>query len=415
MNYGKIRASWAKVGSDADPYNLNLIYNLSNRPYTGFPVGYINNNLRPNPDLRPTMTTSTEYGIETKYFNNRLTLDVTYYSQVSSNQIMNLPTSATTGYSNTLINAGKILNRGVEVVVNSRPVVRGDFAWDLNLNFARNKNTILELFNDGHTNIPTVELAPSPWCVMSNVQAVVGEKFAAIKGQDFKRSPSGEVIIGENGFPLFGGSDWITYGYGTWDWTGGMYNRFGYKNFSIHAIIDIKAGADMFSMTDQSNFRWGRSIHTLEGRDGWYASEEKRIAAGKLPSEWTATGGYLAKGVIEKTDENGNKTYVPNDIYVNPETYWDWITLQMPGQFVYDNSYSKIREIVISYNLPKRWISSFADELSFSVIARNPFIIFKNVPNIDPESTYNNSFAHGLEYGSLPSRKSFGFNLFMKF
>lgn len=113
--------------------------------------------------------------------------------------------------------------------------------------------------------------------------------------------------------------------------------------------------------------------------------------------------------------DNGDGTYRPNDIYVDPQTYWLEVSRNAPGLFVYDNSYVKCREITLSYNFPQSWLGRIIKGGSVSFVARNPFIVWKNIPNIDPDSNYNNSSGMGLEYGSLPSRRSYGLNLYLKF
>ena len=119
----------------------------------------------------------------------------------------------------------------------------------------------------------------------------------------------------------------------------------------------------------------------------------------------------MAPGVID----NGDGTYRPNDIYINPEDYWMSVCRNAPAMFIYDNSYVKCREITLSYRLPETWLKKVVKGITLSFVARNPFIVWKNVPNIDPDSNYNNTTGMGLEYGSLPSRRSYGFNVNVKF
>ena len=168
-------------------------------------------------------------------------------------------------------------------------------------------------------------------------------------------------------------------------------------------------------MSARSSYSTGKDKATLAGRDEWYESEERRLEAGLSEVQWAATGGYMADGVIEITNADGTVSYTPNNIFVNPEIYWRHVTTQTPVMFIYDNTYVKVREITVGYQLPKRWLKKVVSDLSVSFVARNPFIIYKNVPNIDPDSNYNNGSGMGLEYGSLPSRKSSGFNINLKF
>ena len=166
-------------------------------------------------------------------------------------------------------------------------------------------------------------------------------------------------------------------------------------------------------MSMNSAYKTGKAKQTLAGRDEWYASEEAREAAGMTDEQWRAAGnakGFVAPGVID----NGDGTYRPNDIAVNPETYWKAIANNVQSAFVYDNSYVKCREITFGYTFPESLLGKWVKGLNVSFVARNPFIVWKNIPNIDPDSSYNTS-GLGLEYGSLPSRKSYGINVNVKF
>ena len=408
INYGKFRASWAKVGSDTDPYQLALNYSTGKYSYSGFTIGMINNNTQPNKDLKPTMTTSYELGLEMKFFHNRLSLDVTYYNQTSRDQIINLASSSTSGYQYRLINAGEIQNKGIEVALNGRALQIKDFAWDFGINFSKNSNKVKSLTE----GMDYFEIEKAMWCNVS-VGAEVGKNFGSIIGHDFKRNDNGDILINpETGLPLYDETT-RTLGNSSWDWTGGFYHTLSYKNFRLSAAFDVKVGADIFSMSMRSAYQTGKAPETLEGREAWYTSEEKRMAAGMTIEEWRAAGkcdGFYAPGVID----NGDGTYRQNNIAIDPQTYWESVSRNAPSMFIYDNSYVKCREITFGYTFPEKMLGKFVKGLNVSFVARNPFIIWKNIPNIDPDSGYNTS-GMGLEYGSLPSRRSYGINVNMKF
>ena len=408
INYGKFRASWAKVGSDTDPYQLALNYTTGKYSYPGYTIGMINNTTQPNKDLKPTMTNSFELGLEMKFFNNRLSLDVTYYNQRSKDQIIGLASSSTSGYDYRLINAGEIKNEGIEIALNGRIMQHKDFAWDAGLNFSKNTNKVLNLV-DG---MDYFEIEKARWCNVT-VGAEVGKNYGSILGPDFVRNEMGQVVIDpENGLPKVD-SKLRTLGNASWDWTGGFYTTFTYKNFRLSAGFDVKVGADLFSMSMRSAFISGKAQETVAGREEWYRSEERRMEAGMTQSEWRASGnceGYIVPGVID----NGDGTYRENNIPVNPQDYWTHAGNYAPSTFIYDNSYIKCREITFGYTFPEKWLGKFVKSLSVSFVARNPFTIWKNIPNIDPDSGYNTS-GMGLEYGSLPSRRSYGFNVNVKF
>lgn len=408
MPYGKLRMSWAQVGSDTDPYQLGLVYTKSKYTYPGYTIGYISNSTIPNKDLKPTKTNSFEIGLETKFLRNRIGLDVTYYTQKSRNQIMGMATSWTSGYTYRLINAGEIDNKGIEITLNTRPIQSKDFSWDLNFNFSKNSNKVVRLV-DG---MDMFELEKATWLDVQ-VAAKVGENFGSIVGPDFKRNAAGQVLIDPStGLPEYDKSNHVL-GNASWDWTGGVTTTLSYKNLSLNAIFDVKVGADLYSMSERAAYESGKAKATLQGRDEWYRSEEQREAAGiaKGAANWKPTGGFVAPGVID----NGDGTYRPNDIFINPEDYWMSVCRNAPSMFIYDNSYIKCRELTLTYQVPATWLHNWIKGLSVSFVARNPFIVWKNIPDIDPDSNYNNTTGMGLEYGSLPSRKSYGFNVNIKF
>lgn len=414
LPYGKIRASAAQVGSDTDPYRLSLQYAMIDKAYGNYPLGAIYSSNVPNPNLKPTRTNSAEFGLELRLLKSRIGFDFTYYTQNSKDQIMRLNTSIASGYNAKIVNAGDIENKGVEIVLNTRPIELNDFSWDLNFNFSKNTNKVKKLAS----GLDRFTLSEAAWLNVT-VDAVVGENYGAIMGKDFLRNDNGDIIINAStGLPEV--SDQVSVlGNATWDWTGGINTNLKYKNFSLSAIFDIKVGADLYSMSARSFINTGKSKETLEGRDGWYRSEEQRLEAGMSATDWAAankvSGGYIAKGVVETIDGNGDKVYVENTKYVDPEKYWDHISRTAPAAFVYDNSYVKVREITLSYRFPKKLIQKWVDDMSVSFVSRNPFIIYKNIDNIDPDSNYNNSTGMGLEFGSLPSRRSFGVNINVKF
>lgn len=408
FSFGKVRTSWAKVGSDTDPYQLALNYATGKYSYPGFTIGMINNYTQPNSDLKPTMTSSYELGAELKFFNGRLGIDLTYYNQTSKDQIISLASSASSGYQSRLINAGKIQNKGIELAINGRVLQIKDFAWDAGFNFSKNSNKVLELVE----GMDFFQLADASWAGVS-VGAEVGKDYGSILGTDFKRNENGDILIDKNtGLPLYD-ENLKTLGNSTWDWTGGFYSTFTYKNFHLYAAFDIKMGADLYSFSMRSAYLTGKATGTLPGREEWYRSEEARKAAGMTEEQWRAAGkceGLIVDGVVD----NGDGTYSKNTYAVNPQNYWKSVAEKAPALFIYDNSYIKCREITFGYTFPSSMLGKFVKSLSLSFVARNPFIVWKNIPNIDPDSNYNTS-GMGLEYGSLPSRRSYGFNINVKF
>ena len=406
LPYGKIRLSWAEVGSDTDPYQLGLRYTKSQFGYPGYSIGSIYGNLVPNPDLKPTRTRSVEAGFETKWCNQRISLDFTFYHQKSRDQIIAMATSPASGYDYRLINAGDILNQGFEITFGARLVQAKDFTWDLGINWSKNTNKVLSLV-EGTTEL---ELAKATWCNVY-VSAREGEEYGAICGPALARNEEGRVIVdAKTGLPTFTTENKVL-GNAQWKWTGGLSTTLRYKMVSLTALFDVKVGADIFSMSERSAYETGKAKETLVGRAEWYASEEARRAAG-VTSGWVATGGYLVDGVYMGDDGQWHE----NDIYINPEDYWYEVSRKSPELFIYDNSYIKCRELTLSLDFPKNWLDKkgIVKHVGISFVARNPFIVWKNIKDIDPDAQYNTS-GLGLEYGSLPSRRSYGLNFNIKF
>lgn len=423
LSFGKLRMSAAEVGSDTDPYRLNLYYGLNDRPFAGQSVGGISTMVNPNPilpyaDLKPTRTRSIEFGTELRFFKNRLQVDFTYYNQNSRDQINVVPVVPSAGFTQRVANGGVINNRGVELLISGTPVSNRNFNWDLSFNFAHNKNIVKSLAND----LPFLVLSEARWLGVS-VVAMPGAPYGAILGYDFQRDEAGNVILDPTSLSPVPSDERKALGKGTWDWTGGIINSFSYKNFTLNATIDIKVGADLFSMTNLYAVLRGSDISTLEGRQEWIRSEELRNAAGKTIQEWEAMGnvaGYVPKGVVQTgVDNQGKPVYTANTRAVDPGVYWGRFYSDDRGiltPFLFDASYVKLRELSLTYTVPKTPLAKIGiSNASISIVSRNPFIIHKSVPNVDPDSNYNNGNGQGFEYGSLPSRKSWGINLNFRF
>ncbi|MDR2293545.1 MAG: SusC/RagA family TonB-linked outer membrane protein [Prevotellaceae bacterium] len=408
FSFGKFRTSWAKVGGDTDPYQLNLTYGLRSFTFDGNSLGEISSTTIPNRELKPTSTYSYEFGLDLRFFKGRINFDMSYYNQTTKDQILNLPITGTTGYTSAMVNAGEISNWGIELSLSSTPVKTKSFTWNTAINLAKNVNKVVSL----HPQVKNYELAQARWA-QAAIYASEGEAYGAIVGRKFARDPDGNVIF-RNGLPTYT-SDLHVLGNGNHDFTLGFSNSISYKGFSLSILFDMKWGADIYSMTALFSHLNGTSEETLEGRKEWYESEELRKSQNILPENWTPTGGYVGKGVKNiGTDDAPN--YVPNDVPINPQSYWANIYENTPEPYIYDASYIKLRELTLSYQIPANWLKKLAvRDISVSIFARNLWTIYSNLKNIDPESNYNNGNGQGFEYGSLPSRRTYGIGLNFKF
>jgi len=409
LSFGKVRASWAEVGGDTDPYQLSLTYGLKTFSLLGKPLGEIANTSVPNLQLKPTRTYSYEFGTDLRFLQNRIQLDLTYYSKKTTDQILPLIIPATSGYNTAIINAGEITNKGVELMLKGSIIASPRFSWDIIGNFARNINQVVKL----HEQVKEYTLANARWAGAA-VMAQEGETFGTIVGKKLLRDPNGNVIHTAAGLPMFGSEQEIL-GKGTYDWTSGITNVIAYKGFRLSALVDMKVGADVYSMSSAIAHTNGSSTETLEGRAGWYTSEEARLAAGVSPADWQPTGGYVGQGVVNVGTAE-NPVYETNTAFVNPQSYWGTFLSNSPEPFIYDATYAKLRELTFGYTFPSALFSKTPIQgASISFVGRNLFILYSNLPNIDPESSYNNGNGQGLEYGSIPSRRSFGVNFSVRF
>ncbi|MEA3503913.1 MAG: SusC/RagA family TonB-linked outer membrane protein [Bacteroidota bacterium] len=414
FTYGKIRATIAQVGSDTDPYRLTKTYiqDGNQGTFNGAPMVHVLNTM-PLSELKPEITTSKELGADLRFFTGRLSCDFTYYFNRTKNQILAANISQASGSQNAIINSGSMKNSGVEFQISAMPIKKKELQWNIGFNYAKNYSEVEELA-DGVDNYLLLE----QWRL--SIEARPGHAFGDIVGYGIKRDENGNKIVKPNGMYLRndeysdGNGNYVRTGETkvlgniTPDWIGGVSSRLQYKNFSLNFHVDIRIGGEMFAGTNMYGYGYsGNYVQTLEGREGWYASEEARIAAGVSSTNWSPTGGYVAAGVLEDGTENST--------YLNPEKYWsqfsDWNN-EIHEPFIYDASYVKLRELTISYRIPEKVAKKMhLQACKVSVVGNNLWLIYSGVPNIDPESAYSNGNGQGYEIFSYPIRRSFGINV----
>ena len=418
LSFAKIRASVAEVGNDSDPYQLLLTYGLEAFQPSGASIGGVFNTTIPNPELKPTRTKSFEVGTDLRFINNRIGLELTYYTSQSRDQINYIDVPTSTGFAKKILNAGTVSNKGIEILLSGKVIATKNITWNVSVNAAQNKN-IVESLAEG---VSYLTLSDARWLGLSII-AKPGLPYGSIMGYDYQRTSDGKIILDPTTLSPMVTEDRVVLGKGTWNWTGGINNSFRYKSFTLNAIVDIKQGASLFSMTNLFAVIRGQQDITLAGRKEWIQSEEERQAAGQTLAQWTSSGmikGYVPQGVSQTgLDANGKPIYSTNTKPVDPNIYWSLFYGDNKGvatPFIYDATYIKMREITLSYRLPDNISKKIrAQDISISFVSRNPFIIHKNVPNVDPDSNYNNGNGQGFEYGSLPGRRSWGVNLNIKF
>lgn len=422
ISFLKIRASYAEVGGDADPYQLRNTYSLTGLSHMGIPLAEISGNQISNPNLRPERTKSIELGTDVRLFDGRLGLDFAYYTTTTDDLIFNAPVGETTGYRSAIVNSGQLKNTGVELLITSTPLkLPNGLEWNLSVNFAKNKTTVESL----HPDIPVITIADARWAGVKII-AEEGSEFGLITGRGFLRDDNGEIVHGADGMPRLT-EDPITLGSTLPDWTAGAISTISYKGLSLKASFDVRMGGDIFAVTNMTMYGSGAHPETLEGREAWndYAQRNRDALeawedAGNDPADFVnlpIDGGFVGHGVMESEESTeDNPIYVTNDQIVNPSDYWNFVSNNVPEKFVYDASYVKLRDLSLAYSLPRALLDKTPfTNVRLAIIGRNLWTLYKNVPNIDPESTYNNGNGQGLEYGSLPTRRHYGFTLNVSF
>ena len=396
FSFGKVRFSYAQVGGDTDPFNLDLTYGLSGQPHLGYPIGAIAQGFVPNNALEPSLTTSWEAGTDLRFFNNRVSLDLAVYDMVTDKQIVSNTISQTTGYGSAVINTGKIRNRGIEALLMATPVsTQGGFKWEVGFNFARNVNEVLTL-NPSDTTLKAIRLGESRQR-NTYVEARLGEPYGAIVGFAYLRDDNGNIVYNDAGMPR-ATPDLQVLGVGVPAWTGGLTNTFTYKGIMASALIDMRFGGVVHSMTNLRAYATGTHMETLEGR------ENGLTVTGVRQTGTTADGDPIY--------EDFSFTHAAEDV----QDYYGTVSSQISEEFIYDASFMKLRQVTIGYNIPSSVLERTPFQgISVSLVGRNLAFLYRNVPNIDPESNYNNSNAQGLEYGTLPTPRSLGFNVNVKF
>ncbi|BDD12132.1 SusC/RagA family TonB-linked outer membrane protein (plasmid) [Fulvitalea axinellae] len=400
VSFAKIRASWAQVGNDTDPYNLLNYYSFG-QPFLGNPTASEDNAVA-NDELKPEIATSTEFGADLRFFNGRLGIDFTYYINNSENQIIRVETPQSSGYTGRWINAGEIESKGLELVLSGTPVKTKNFRWDINLNWSRDRSKVIELA-EGLKN----------YTIASNsvqVLAKEGGRMGDIYGTGFAKTPAGEVIYDNDGNPVVS-NELRNLGNYNPDWMAGINNSLSYKNLNLSFLFDIRQGGVILSRTKLIASTSGNLEETLVGRDKESGGLQWTDGSGNVRHD-----GIIGKGVVNVgTDEAPN--YVENTTIVAASQYYNkHFKRQHEEQGMYDASYVKLREVKLSYRLPSKLLSKTPfQSATFSLVGRN-LLLWTDNPHFDPEaiSFGGSRIVPGVENANMPSLRSYGFNLNIK-
>ncbi len=403
LSFGKVRASWAQVGNDSDPYLTKMGYNSYTTSYLGRGFASKNGTI-PLFNLKNELSESWEIGTDLRFFQNRVGLDLTYYNGFTTNQILPVDISSASGYSTVIINAGKISNKGIEALLNITPVqMKNSFRWDITFNYARNHSVVEELAE----GIETYRLATN---YPNDIYANPGEPYGDIVGYATRKSPDGRYIVNSSG-AYARDSKSSVLGNITPDWIGGLNNTFSFKGFSLNVLIDFVQGGELSSASKYQMTAKGTGKFTEEGR----RPQDTDDQGNQLPYV-----GVL-DGVIEIVDAAGNVTgYEENTLAVDGQTYWASRAWGGPTDwFVLDGSYISLREVMLSYNFQATTLDKtpFAG-ISISLIGRNLAYLEEHMEDmgISPESAPNTDAGYaGIESMSLPTTRTWGINVKLTF
>ncbi|NIJ54077.1 SusC/RagA family TonB-linked outer membrane protein [Dyadobacter arcticus] len=378
LTYGKLRAAYAEVGGDTDPYSNNLYYGINANPFNGTALGNLPSAVSPNANLRPLKVKETEVGIEMKTFDNRLNLDLSLYRKNTVDEILNVDISNTSGFSQTKVNVGKLRNQGVEFLLTIVPVKTGGITWETSFNGSYNISKVLELAaGQQRFDVGTGEF-------FGIVSHEVGKPLASLRGFDYKRDTQGRIIT-SGGLPQQG--NLMTYGSAIPKWVGAWVNTINVKGVRIGTQIDFKAGNKVLSNSNLNFLREGLSKPSLVGREG----------------------GVLLEGVA--ADGSPNATRVEAQQF-----YTSYRSTGLASPFVYNGAFVRWRSITVGYDL-SRFVrdKTFVKGLTISAMCNNVLMIKKYIDNLDPEAQVSASDnLQGIETHTLPTTRSYGVNLNLK-
>jgi len=376
MNLGKVRVSYGTVGNDGSigPYSLLTPYNKATIRNLAFPynqqAGFLISDVLGNPNLKNERINEFEAGFEAGFFNNRISLEASFYSKKTIDGIIpNVAIAASTGYASTGVNSAVMRNRGIEILLNATPIKGRNFNWDLTLNFTRNRNKVLSIYGDqqvlgnGFTNI------------------IVGQPYGVIYGTRYARNAAGKLLIDDSGLPYADDNQGIVGNINP-NWLGGINNNFRYKQFNFSFFFDIKRGGDIQNNVDGYGYFYG------------------------TPKVTENRGPRVVDGVNATTGQ-------PNTIAVNGQAYYQRANGVLES-VIQDGSYVKLRNVSLGYTLKPSWLSkSPFKSATFSVTGRNLWIHAPHFTGGDPEvSSFGSSNgSQGIYSFSTPTSKSIDFSL----
>lgn len=414
ISFGKFRVNYAEVGADAPAQALANAYNMG----TAFGNASLASapSTSNNPNLVPESTVSQEAGLEMMFLNNRVGFDVSVYNQTSLNQIMPAKVSSTSGTIFKYVNAGEINNKGLELSINATPIQSGDFTWSTNLNWTKNKNMVVSLF-EGAENL---QLASVQGGV--TIEARPGQAYGTIYGTTFVTDAEGRPIVWD--MPAsYGGVQYLRGGIDMGskdvigninpDWYAGWSNSFRYKNWTASALLDMQMGGNFFSLDTWYGYATG--VYDLTAGTNDLGNPVRDLV--------NDGGGYKITNVAywdgTTVDGDGNPSGLEvGDYYADMHYYANSLGYKRNAHeyHVWDASYIKLREVALNYSVPSSMLGSTGIKgLDVALTGRNLAILWKNNPYSDPEAGLSAGNVQGYQSGAYPAVREVGVNVKLKF
>ncbi len=409
LSLGKVRLNYAEVGSAAPALSVKDTYEI-NASFAGTTLVTLPDT-KQNALLKPERQTALEGGLEMNFLRNRVGFDLAFYKNNTKDQLMPVSVSFGTGYSSNWVNAGEIENKGIELALFGAPVKTRDFSWDIRVNWAKNKNKVVKLYTDESGNqIKNLVLGSLQGGV--SINASIGEPYGTIKGSDFQyhEENGGKIISGTSGRYLKSGTNDIVIGNINPDWTAGITNSFKYKNLTLSFLVDVQKGGDVFSLDLWYGMGTGLYEETAGLNDLGNLKRDPIAGRNNDTKTYAAnSGGTVNEGVLADG--------TPNWVRVSNESYGalGW-AVDPNKRFVYDASYVKLRELTLTYDLPKEWTSKlYLAGASVGFVGSNLWILHKNLPHADPEASQSSGNIQGWQSGVMPATRNYGFTLNLQF
>mgnify|MGYP001230100420 FL=1 len=376
FNLLKLRAGYAQVGNDTDPYQLYQTFDVPGQGYLGLTT-LSAPSIKLNEDLKPEQVTSIEFGLEGSMLNNRLNFDISIYDKETTDMIFNVPVPAATGFQFFKENVGKVSNKGVEITLGGRIIQNSKMVWDSSLNYSKNENELLELIDDLET---FTYMTTNDGQVA--LRAQVGGTIGDIYGSVWETNESGQRLLREDGRPQ--SSDPNQYlGTAQPDFLAGWINTFRYGNYTLSFQIDGRFGGQFYSNTSRNLDSYGVSERTLQYRES----------------------GVTLDGINSATGASNTEA-------ITGQEYWGSLAVQ---NYIYDQDNIRLRELSIGYQIPNTQ-SYGIQSASLQLVGRNLFFFSKDAPDVDPEMTLGTAIgAQGFNLNNLPSTRSLGVNLTLNF